>query len=597
MFAVLTLSLSCCLWVSCSEGGRADDALFGQIDSLLEANPDSGYSLLLSMRGRIDSLDREKVTMRYAMSLASAQNKLFLNMPSDSDFQKVVSYYDQNGSSNERMKAHYLMGCIYRDQKEAPQAIRCFQEATACADTTRSDCDYATLLRVYSQMGEIYYYQYFPQKAIECYRMQSLCAAKAGDIYNQIVGVESLVEPYSLLRDTVRVFAITDSVFRLYTKNQMPENAARVFPMVIYMSLGRGDYTNARKLMDAFECGSGLFDKDGKITDRHYGRYDYARGLCCLSEGRVDSAKIYFQRLLESGFEYEAYDGLARIYRETSNPDSAYKYMEMSDKKLDAQLHDMQIQAVTMSDAMYDYSRFQHESEIARMRSEKATLWLWIIVISAMAVLSFFIFMHRRKLREVKHVREAYRDILSQYHRLRSDRENLLSSFADLDSDCVAKEKSLEGLRAMIQDKDAEIEKLRKRIDELRGNYSKYLVHDNVSEFKECSSARHLLNQMSPYPQSIDENDALWGRLLDDFAQYMPNLHLEFVHHSLSKQRRIIVAMVTMGLSSSVISHFLGTSIQNVSKQESTINEILFGEATSKTLKKNLLSLCLEKSV
>lgn len=30
---------------------------------------------------------------------------------------------------NEKMEAHYLLGCIYRDMKEAPKAMQCYQDA------------------------------------------------------------------------------------------------------------------------------------------------------------------------------------------------------------------------------------------------------------------------------------------------------------------------------------------------------------------------------------------------------------------------------------------------------------------------------------
>lgn len=75
------------------------------------------------------------VVMKFRLLKAKVQNKLYLKMPSDSTFQKVVSYYDSKGTANEKMEAHYLLGCIYRDQKDAPRAIATFLVATEFADT------------------------------------------------------------------------------------------------------------------------------------------------------------------------------------------------------------------------------------------------------------------------------------------------------------------------------------------------------------------------------------------------------------------------------------------------------------------------------
>jgi lipopolysaccharide biosynthesis regulator YciM len=48
----------------------------------------------------------------------------------------VADYYDRNGTANERMEAHYLLGCVYRDLGDAPRALTSYNNAVDCADTT-----------------------------------------------------------------------------------------------------------------------------------------------------------------------------------------------------------------------------------------------------------------------------------------------------------------------------------------------------------------------------------------------------------------------------------------------------------------------------
>lgn len=589
---ILILVISC-VWSACGNDDlELEQQLFGNMDSLLETNPDSGYMVLQDLQSKVDSVDDEAISMRHRMYLACAENKLYLTMPSDSEFMEVVSFYDENGTSNDKMRARYLMGCIYRDRKEAPQAIRYFQEAVDFADTTLCDCDYSTMTRIYSQMAFLYYYQYFPGKALESYRLMSRYALKAKDTTNYILGIYLQTDPYYLMADTTKILELTDSTYHLYMKNKMPEKAARVFIHSIYIHLNRKNYSEARHLMDIFEHQSGVFSSDGSIAERGYERYDYARGLYFLSEGKTDSAKACFQRLYKNGLEYEAYDGLARIYRIQSNPDSAFKYMEMSDKKLDAQLHDMQIQAITQSNSMYDYNRFLHESEKARIQSEKAELLMWMITALAVVALSFFTYRHIQKRREVRIVRESYQELCLQYRRAQSDRDSLLKSLSDLNDAYIVKDRGLEALSEMIEGKDAEILSMKGKIELMRSKYSKYLIHENVSEFMKCDSVQQVLHMTSPYPNYISDADELWNSIFDDFSHYMPDLHLEFARHKLSKKRQIIAVLMVMGQAPSVISAILNTSIQSVSKQESCINKILFGESTSKTLRNNLLSLC-----
>lgn len=590
---IILIFVISCVWSACGNDDlELEQQLFGNMDSLLETNPDSGYMVLQDLQSKVDSVDDEAISMRHRMYLACAENKLYLTMPSDSEFMEVVSFYDENGTSNDKMRARYLMGCIYRDLREAPMAIHYFEEAAECADTISPECDYATMLRIYYQMGILYYYQYFPDKTLECYRLMSRYSLKAGDTYNSIRGIELQADPYYLLADTTKVLEMTDSAYHLYVLNKMPENAVRVFPHAIYIHINRGEYEEARHLMDIFEHQSGVFASDGSIAERGYERYDYARGLYSLWQGETVQAQEYFHRLLENGYESEAYDGFARIYRLLSNPDSVYKYVELSDKVLSAQLSSMQIQAITLSNSLYDYNRFQHESEKSRIQSEKAELLMWMITALAVVALSFFTYRHIQKRREVRIVRESYQELCRQYRRAQSDRDSLLKSLSDLNDAYIVKDRGLEALSEMIESKDAEILSMKGKIELMRSKYSKYLIHENVSEFMKCDSVQQVLHMTSPYPNYISDADELWNSIFDDFSHYMPDLHLEFARHKLSKKRQIIAVLMVMGQAPSVISAILNTSIQSVSKQESCINKILFGESTSKTLRNNLLSLC-----
>ena len=74
--------------------------------------------------------------------------------------QPYVDYFDDHGTPNDQMLAHYLLGRAYHEHGEAPMALQCYQEATERADTTATDCDYKQLSRVYGQMADIFYYQH-----------------------------------------------------------------------------------------------------------------------------------------------------------------------------------------------------------------------------------------------------------------------------------------------------------------------------------------------------------------------------------------------------------------------------------------------------
>lgn len=141
--------------VGCT-GNRVQMQRLQVIDSLMEPHPQAAYDSLC----RFDSLEMgnapRKVAMKCRMLMAKAQNKLYLQLSADTKFQEVVDYYDSWGTDNEKMQAYYLLGCVYRDQKDAPKAMMSYKKAVECADTLSKECDYSTLSKVYGQMADIY---------------------------------------------------------------------------------------------------------------------------------------------------------------------------------------------------------------------------------------------------------------------------------------------------------------------------------------------------------------------------------------------------------------------------------------------------------
>ena len=135
----------------------------------MEKTPQAAYDSLCQHQMEFTQGHEQRVKMRYQLLKAKAENKLYLPMPSDSSFQDVVDYYDSKGTSNEKMEACYLMGCIFRDRKEAPKAMMWYNKAIECADTLSKKCDYVTLFSIYGQKAEVYSRQYLHREAINAY--------------------------------------------------------------------------------------------------------------------------------------------------------------------------------------------------------------------------------------------------------------------------------------------------------------------------------------------------------------------------------------------------------------------------------------------
>lgn len=149
------LSFSLCLFILFSCTQHRYPTSLATADSLCAVRPDSALALLEQMDSTMQTT-RKADRMYYQLLLADAMNKAYVDIKSDSILKEVVHYYDRHGSANERMRAHYLLGCAYRDMGEAPMALKCYQDAVEQADTTSKECNYSLMSKVYGQMGSLF---------------------------------------------------------------------------------------------------------------------------------------------------------------------------------------------------------------------------------------------------------------------------------------------------------------------------------------------------------------------------------------------------------------------------------------------------------
>lgn len=206
----------------------------------MEESPKMAYDSLQNMKRQCETSAYENVRMKWQLLDAKAKNKLFMSLPSDSIFCKVVEYYEKKGSSNEKMISKYLLGCISRDMNDAPKAIEFFKKAVDYADTTVINTDFNMLFRIYGQMGDVYSQQYLSDEALNSYSLSSYYAKKAGDIKNSIIAMENKVLQLYIQGDTVSALKLLGECHESYLKNGYSDYAAGVYPILIYTLLNRG---------------------------------------------------------------------------------------------------------------------------------------------------------------------------------------------------------------------------------------------------------------------------------------------------------------------------------------------------------------------
>ena len=182
-------------------------------DSLLLTQPDSALTLLRSM-----SFSSTADRMYHYLLLADACNKCYDTLPPDSILREVAAFYDRHGSANEQLRAHYLLGCAYRDLGEAPQALQCYQDAIDRADTLAADCDFYTLSRVHSQMAALLGEQMLPRQQLEELQQQYYYAFRIQDTLCVLNAMGQMTNAYNMLEQTDSAALIAKNLVEIYTK-------------------------------------------------------------------------------------------------------------------------------------------------------------------------------------------------------------------------------------------------------------------------------------------------------------------------------------------------------------------------------------------
>ena len=349
------------------------------------------------------------------------------------DVEPYVQFFDDEGTPNDRLLAHYLLGRAYYEAGEAPMALECYQKAAECADTTSEDCDYPQLSRVYAQMAQIFYEQGLYREQLEHGRYSTMYAWEGKDTLAALMSYAQESQAYRNLNTPDSLLYKSEHASQLYRKYGYSNYSARSLFYTFSTLIHRQEFDKVRKYMQIYEAESEYFDSLGNIQK---GREIYykIKGLYFLHTNVLDSAEHYFRKELRDGKDFNnqnaASKGLAELYQRLHQPDSVAKYSlyayAMSDS-LYAQRTAKEIQRIQ---AMYDYSRHQ---EIAHQEHKKANqriviIWICIGIIIVICLLTFIIIRElalKRKAAEQKYLQSqsAIEQAQSDIEKLRKNEE------------------------------------------------------------------------------------------------------------------------------------------------------------------------------
>ena len=484
-------------------------------DSLLQSRPDSALTLLRAMTFS-STADR----MYHQLLLADACNKCYDTLPPDSILREVADFYDRHGSANEQMRAHYLLGCAYRDLGEAPQALQCYQDAIDRADTISDKNDHRLLCRVCSQMAHIFYSQGLYHKHLELMKVSIKHAWKGNDTLAALLNYENLVHSYRELDMSDSMLVVSENAYRLYTQYGYPKYAASALSNCFRTLINNREWDKAEKLMGLYESESGFFDSSGNIE---HGREIYynVKGYYHLGKGELDAAEYYFRKELEDGKDFNNQNagskGLADLYNKRHLPDSAAKYYLHAYAMNDSMYAQKTTEEVARMQAMYDYSRHQKKVRDAEKKIEhERSIWQWggLLFLFFLLIIAFVIKNIRNEkktaLQKYEHSKEIVRRIKEDIQRAKKEIIILKTT-----QDTAVKE--------LLEEKEKQIAVLSEELKQALGNKLKVSIENQLSDKEEKlkldKTYQTIILHIYRGKELTHEN---WEQLTELFHYYFP---------------------------------------------------------------------------
>jgi len=505
---------------------------------------------------------------------ADSLNRTYAQLPADSLLRRAADFFDRHGSRNEQVRAHYLLGCAYRDQGQAPEALQAYQDAIDRADTIHGDLH--RLMAVYGQIIDLYDSQNLPDEELEVSKIYQRYALILGDTMSYIRNIELSAKAYILKGDTVKMLDVLNTARGLYLKHGHEKEAVALFGPIINNNIKKGEYSTAKRLLEVYESQSGLFDSEGNICAGREVFY-YIRGSYYLGIQEFSLAEADFSKLLEYGLEVDGYRGRLALYDKLNKSDSVYKYARLLEDATEARSNKMRTETVKRISALYQYQSFQRKAEQSARKVRKAQQTTLVVIalgtLFCIACLVYYRRYREHKKMEIKQLFDSYSKANEDYLRLIEEVETLRTDYRQLEDQ-----------------KKSEVEDLRHSLDKYERRWQSVSRRDKEVAMLNSGIVRQFHEKASGNVKASKVSDYEWQKLLFQFQNSMAaaSIIMEDGRKRLSVPEMRAFVLLILGFKNSELLALLSCSPQRITNIKSIINEKLYNDPLSSTLLDNI---------
>lgn len=553
---------------SCSDGTRRNvENYLHNLSAAISINPDSSRTMLTYLK---DSLWGGDITRDPHLCFEKLKIEYQLGMDHDDydELNLVADYFSKRGSVNDRLLSSYFLGLYYVEHGDMPSALDVLNRCAEIAENNEDKIDLVQASKVYSQLSRIFHEQKLPYYEIDAMKKAKYYSDRANDKYLSLWYEELMIKPYSLLGQLDSVIVVSERIANMYYAMGLDSigNIKQRNALLEYVTTGQIE--KAKRCIEIYEAGSGLFDEEGNILDGQE-IYYYIKGLYCIETGQNREAENLFRKL----FKYDkvindleaAYRGLLLLYKKENKLDSIGKYAQLYCEINDTlQIKNKNAEVARMQ-AAFNYEMHKQKSEKLAQTVKKQQTMMWISIIAFIVVAIFLGESFRRyknkKIQEYLEEKDHYNEKIALIQKLNSDKE--------------AQKKIIDNLIA-------ETKQLKSAIDSE--------VRTEQTDSDSCQNEKLVHNlhirALKPIDASQYFDDDKWHDILK-YAEKTDSRFVSYLHQrDLSLMEKKVAVLIRLDFSDNEIMALLDCSYgSSYSNCKLRINKKLFKTESAKRLR------------
>ena len=531
------------LLLACGGADSQQALLLDEIAMQMNTAPDSALARLDSMNA--ETLPRHQ-RMRWELLRGNCLNKTDVPFTTDSLMLRVTDYFDHHGTPNQRLLAHYVLGCTYRDMGDAPRALECYHDAVAQVDTTDAGCDIHQLGLVYSQIAELFNRRNLAEQAIRAFEMAEYCARGESNRSFLLNIMENRADVLLKIGKIDEGLDIKEQVANQHQSMGNLHLAVRTRFGCITWLAQKGENAKAEKIIKEYETYSGYILPNGEAKTGHDNYYN-RKGTYFALSGQLDSAELYFRKFLTRATNRRkqklACHALCQIFSQQHRNDSLAKYATLDYSINEPAYGEETAKNLQQLQAEYDYSQHLINAAKAENKSNRRLsiilmLILGFVVMGGIVLLLFLRARPRRQQihRELEQLRANRKNIeleLQEQIRQKIDLEQKMTEFEKLKAMLSRIKENEESIRQLNLIHNQDLILLKEKDETIRSlQESLHCTTEQLDTYNDLSKIKELYNHeiIQRFQELASDRKTLpteseWKKLNELVNTYFPNFY------------------------------------------------------------------------